>query len=132
MVTLLLIEDNEDDALLASRLFEKLGLTKSVLILRDGEQALDYLFQRGRFTHEAGASEIKLILLDLNLPKIPGLEVLRQIRLEKRTRDIPIVVLTASRDEPDLSQSFNMGVNDYLIKPIGEERFATVCRKYLS
>src|SRR5688572_33329778 len=98
--SVLLIEDNNDDVELAQRAFEKLGLADKVHVARDGAAALDYLFGPG--------SSIKLILLDLNLPKTSGLDVLRQIRLNPATRQLAVVILTVSRKEPDLLQSFTM------------------------
>ncbi len=131
MKDILLIEDNADDVELARRAFDKAGLADKVYAAPDGEIALDYLFGRGAFAENPGASFVQLILLDLNLPKAPGLEVLRQIRLSPSTRHIPVVVLTVSKKEPDLLQSFTMGIVDYLIKPLDPERFSQIYRKYV-
>ena len=123
MTPVLLVEDNDDDMEFARRAFEKVGLADKVHVERDGTAALDYLF--------GAAASVKLILLDLNLPKTPGLDVLRQIRLNASTRRLAVVVLTVSRKEPDLLQSFTMGISDYLIKPIDQDRFAQIYRKYV-
>src|SRR5258706_14051855 len=126
-----LIEDNADDVELARRAFDKGGLTEKVFFAPDGEVALDYLFGRGSFVDKPAAAAVHLILLDLNLPKAPGLDVLRQIRLNPSTRHIPVVVLTVSKKEPDLLQSFTMGIVDYLIKPLDPDRFSQIYRKYV-
>jgi len=131
MMNVLLIEDNDDDAELARRAFERAGLSENVYTAHDGTQALDYLFGRGAFADNAASSSVQLILLDLNLPKTPGLHVLRQIRLNPATQQIPVVVLTVSRKEPDLLQSFTMGIVDYLIKPLDPDRFAQIYKKYV-
>jgi two-component system response regulator len=110
MSKVLFIEDNDDDLELARRVFEKLGVAGNVHFVRDGSDALDYIFGRGTYDRQEGPSSLQLILLDLNLPKIPGLDVLRQIRSNPVTSQIPIVVLTVSRKEPDLLQSFSMGI----------------------
>jgi two-component system response regulator len=131
MNRVLLIEDNEDDILLAERTFEKAGFSGKVRIARDGEDALDCLLGRAAYAKEGPDSSIRLILLDLNLPKMTGLDLLRQIRLNPVTRQIPVVVLTVSKKEPDLLLSFTMGIADYIIKPLDPERFAQIYRKYV-
>src|SRR5262245_60862094 len=118
MTRVLMIEDNPDDVELARRAFEKVGVADQVKVTVDGEEALDYLLGRGLYAGQGTPDSVRLILLDLNLPKAPGLDVLRQIRTNAATSLIPVVVLTISRKEPDLLQSFTMGVADYLIKPI--------------
>ncbi len=125
MSDVLLIEDNDDDIELARRAFEKIGLLDHIHVARSGEEALDYLFG-------GASSSIKLILLDLNLPKASGLDVLRQIRLNRATQHISIVVLTVSKKEPDLLLSFTMGISDYLIKPIDPTRFTQIYRTYVT
>jgi len=131
MNQVLLIEDNDDDIELAERALERSGLAGEVCVARDGEDALNRLFSRGPYAEVKDALPIQLILLDLNLPKTSGLDVLRQIRLHPATRQIPVVVLTVSRKEPDLLQSFTMGIVDYLIKPLDPERFSQIYRKYV-
>jgi len=131
MNNVLMIEDNADDAELAQRALERVGLADKIRLARSGEDALDFLFGRGDYAKQQNAEVIKLILLDLNLPKAPGLEVLKQIRLNPTTRQIPVVILTVSRKEPDLLQSFTMGISDYLIKPLDPARFAQIYKKYV-
>jgi two-component system response regulator len=129
--TVLLIEDNADDIELTHRAFEKLGIVDQVHIARDGEKALDYLLSRGAYADQKTLSGLCLVLLDLNLPKTSGLDVLRQIRTHDLTRHLPVVILTVSRKEPDLLQSFTMGISDYLIKPLDPDRFTQIYRKYV-
>lgn len=131
MIRVLLIEDNPDDIELAHRAFEKLGMTDQVHIAKDGEKALDYLLGRGVYAGQETLSPLRLVLLDLNLPKTSGLDVLRQIRTHDLTRHLPVVILTVSRKEPDLLQSFTMGISDYLIKPLDPDRFTQIYRKYM-
>lgn len=132
MSEVMLIEDNADDVELARRAFCRLGMTHHVEVATDGAQALDYLLARGAWRERQTAGGIKLILLDLNLPRQSGLDVLREIRRHPETQTVPVVVLTASRKEPDLLQSFTMGVVDYLIKPLEDERFLEIYRKYVT
>lgn len=120
---ILLVEDNEDDEKLTLRAFQKHNFINKILIVRDGEEALDYLFARNAYSERQIDNPPKLILLDLKLPKIDGLEVLRQIKSDERTRKIPIVVLTSSREESDLLQSYESGVNSYIVKPVDFESF---------
>src|SRR5438046_1224117 len=117
MTQMLMIEDNYDDIELTRRVLEKLGVTEQVRVVRDGAEALEYLFGRDGSANPERLSSLRLILLDLDLPKVPGLRVLYQIKTHEATRHIPVVVLTVSRKEPDLIQSFMMGISDYLIKP---------------
>jgi len=127
----LLVEDNADDVELTIRAFEKIGLTDQVKVIGDGTEALDYLLGLGAYSGQERPVLPKIILLDLSLPKTPGLEVLRRIRLSPATRDLPVVVLTVSRKEPDLLQSFTMGISDYVIKPLDPARFGRIYKKYV-
>jgi two-component system, response regulator len=131
MIQVIMVEDNEDDIELASRAFLELSLADKIYVSRDGDDALDYLLGRGAHEKQGAAASVQLVLLDLNLPKISGLDVLRQIRLNPATRHLAVVVLTVSRKEPDLLQSFTMGISDYLIKPLDPERFGQIYRKYV-
>jgi two-component system response regulator len=131
MNRVLLIEDNDDDIELAKRTFEKAGCSGIVRVARDGVEALDLLLGRGAYEKEGPSTTIRLILLDLNLPKLNGLDLLRQIRLNPGTQKIPVVVLTVSKREPDLLLSFTMGISDYVIKPLDPDRFAQIFRKYV-
>lgn len=115
---ILLIEDNADDEALTLRAFQKHHIKNHVVVVRDGAQALDYLFAT------PGNDTPDLILLDLKLPKVDGLEVLRRIRGDARTRLIPVVVLTSSNEEQDLVESYSLGANSYVRKPVDFVRFA--------
>jgi len=119
--TILLVEDNADDEVLTLRALKKSKIENRVYVVRDGPEALDFLFGTGAY---AGKKRIPaVVLLDLKLPKIDGLEVLRRIRAEESTRMIPIVVLTSSREEQDMVRSYRNGANSYIRKPVEFERF---------
>lgn len=119
-VEIILVEDNPHDAELTLRALKKRGLANHVRVLTDGAEALEFI---------SGASEAgqygspKLILLDLKLPKVDGLEVLRRIKNDDRTKTIPVVVLTSSQEEPDIMESYKLGVNSYIVKPVDFDKF---------
>jgi CheY-like chemotaxis protein len=119
---ILLVEDSELDAELALRALAASHLANEVLHLQDGAQALDYLFRRGMFSREAGPLPA-VVLLDLKMPKIGGMEVLRQIKSDPELKAIPIVVMTSSREDQDLLESYKLGVNAYVVKPVQFENF---------
>jgi two-component system, response regulator len=120
---ILLVEDNPDDELLTLRALRKNGVTGEVVVARDGVEALDYLF--GTAAHAGRDTNImpQLILLDLNLPKIDGLEVLRRLRADERTRLLPVVILTSSREQKDMLEGYGLGANSYVRKPVNFEQF---------
>lgn len=121
-VSILLVEDNTADAEMTMRALKKKKLANHVVWVKDGAEALDFMFRRG--AHAARQSgEPRLILLDLKLPKIDGIEVLRQLKSDPHTRKIPIVMLTSSAEERDIVNSYQLGVNSYLVKPVEFERF---------
>ncbi|MFO0726281.1 MAG: response regulator [Myxococcota bacterium] len=128
MKELLLIDDNESDARLARHAFAKLGAEQSMLHLRDGGAALDYLFRRGPFEGLPFESLPKLILLDLKLPVVCGREVLRALKADPKLRQIPVVILTASSQESDLTECYRVGANSYLQKPIDFEAFEEIAK----
>jgi two-component system, response regulator len=126
--TILLIEDNQDHELLTLRALRKHNIANDVFVARDGAEALDYLFCRGTF--EAREPDLpQLVLLDLKLPKIDGLEVLRQVRADASTRLLPIVVLTSSDEEQDLLDSYQLGANSYIRKPVDFDQFIDATRQ---
>lgn len=125
-VEVLLVEDNPYDAELMLRTFRKRGLAHEVLWLKDGVAALEYLFGSEADAAGAAGPPPKLILLDLKLPKVDGQEVLRRIKTDPRTRSIPVVVLTSSREESDVLRSYDAGVNSYVVKPVDFDRFTEV------
>jgi len=116
--TILLIEDNHSDIDLTRRALEKSRIGNELVVAEDGAEALEYLFG------ERGATLPTLTLLDLNLPKLPGLEVLRRIRQDARTRRMPVVILTSSMEDQDLAKSYDLGVNSYIRKPVDFTQFA--------
>jgi two-component system response regulator len=118
----LLVEDSALDAELALRALAASHLANEVLHLQDGAQALDYLFRRGTFAREAGLLPA-VVLLDLKMPRINGMEVLRQIKSDDMLKAIPIVVMTSSREDQDLIESYKLGVNAYVVKPVQFENF---------
>ncbi|HUE17179.1 MAG TPA: response regulator [Planctomycetaceae bacterium] len=126
-VEILLVEDNPDDEMLALHAFKKHNFANSVYVVRDGAEALEYIFCTGAYTERA-IEYPKLILLDLKLPLVDGIEVLRQIRSDPRTRMIPVVVLTASNEERDVVETYSLGVNSYIVKPVDFEQFNEVAR----
>ena len=122
IVEILLVEDNPNDVELTLHAFEQHNLTNSIHVARDGEEALDYL--RGIGHDGNGRNQRpKVVLLDLKLPKVDGLEVLREIRSNEELRTLPVVVLTSSREERDIVESYDLGVNSYLVKPIDFDKF---------
>jgi two-component system response regulator len=120
---ILLIEDNPEDVEITLRAFQKHHLANKIHVVRDGEEALECLFGTGRYLESSACANIKLILLDLKLPKVDGLEILQKCKADPRTRNIPVVVLTSSREERDLVQSYNFGVNSYVVKPVDFPQF---------
>ncbi len=128
-VEILLVEDNPDDVELAVHALRKERLANHLEIARDGEEALDFIFCRGRHSGRSFNHQPKLILLDLKLSKVDGLEVLRQIKNDPRTKAIPVVILTASREERDLVNGYQLGVNAYIQKPVDFEQFREMVKQ---
>jgi CheY-like chemotaxis protein len=120
---ILLVEDSPDDAELAIHALRRERLANNIFVIGDGEEALDFLFCRGPFAERSFERPPKLVLLDLKLPKVDGIEVLRQLKDDPRTRAIPVVVLTSSKEERDLVRSYDLGANSYIQKPVDFEKF---------
>ena len=125
---ILLVEDNPKDIELTLAALADNRLANEVIVVRDGEEAIDYLFRRGIFTLRA-AGNPAVVLLDLKLPKVDGLEVLEQIKTDVMLRTVPVVMLTSSREEPDLNRSYKMGVNAYVVKPVNFSEFTQAIRE---
>jgi two-component system response regulator len=126
---ILLVEDNQDDVDLTIRAFEKSQIANEVVVVRDGARALDYLFCTGEYSARDPGRMPEVVLLDLNLPKISGLEVLRRVRADARTRRLPVVVLTSSGEEADLIGSYDLGANSFVRKPVDFSRFVTAAHQ---
>ena len=124
-VDILLVEDSPNDAELAIRALKKRGFANKMLWVKDGEQAINYLFRRGEYSQHDEASP-KLVLLDLKMPRVDGMEVLRVMKEDQRTRRIPVVMLTSSQEERDVAQSYDLGVNSYVVKPMDFGEMADV------
>jgi CheY-like chemotaxis protein len=125
---ILLAEDNAHDVELTLSALAEHHLLNEIVVVNDGAEALDYLYRRGRFkTRESG--EPALILLDLKMPKVDGLEVLRTMKQDEKLRSIPVVMLTSSREEQDLIRSYQLGVNSYVIKPVGFQAFVSAVKE---
>ena len=127
-VEILLVEDNPNDVKLTLYAFKQHNLSNQITVVRDGEEALEYIFCTGAYSHRNIENGPKIVLLDLNLPKIDGLEVLRQIKANPKTRVIPICVLTTSREERDIVDSYQLGINSYIVKPVDFEQFVEAIR----
>lgn len=122
-VEIILVEDNPYEAELAIRSFKKNHLANNLIHLDDGAEALDFIFAKGKYETRDGLPKPKLILLDLNLPKVSGIEILRQIKSNELTKSIPVVIMTSSKEEKDIIDSYHYGVNSYLVKPVSFETF---------
>jgi two-component system, response regulator len=126
---ILLVEDNADDEELTLLALRRNGLINTIRVVRDGVEALDYLLGDATAGGIGGAQQPRVVLLDLKLPKVDGFEVLRQVKRDPRTRAIPVVVLTSSREEPDLAQSYALGANSYIVKPVSFDQFLTTVQQ---
>lgn len=123
-VEVLLVEDNPADEKLTLKALEKNRIVNNVFVVRDGAEALDFIFHKGKYENiEKKNNTLKLILLDLKLPKVDGIEVLKQIKSDEKTKMIPVVVLTSSHEESDIVKSYKYGVNSYIVKPIDFQQF---------
>jgi two-component system response regulator len=127
--TILLVEDNPDDVLLTLRAFERSRIVNEIVVARDGAEALDYLFARGTHASRDPAIMPEVVLLDLKLPKVEGLEVLRRLRADDRTRRLPVVVLTSSNEEKDVITSYELGANSFVRKPVDFNEFVEAARQ---
>lgn len=126
---ILLVEDNRDDEELTKRAFQKARVKNEVVVARDGAEALEYLFCTGKYAGRNIKETPQVILLDLKLPKVDGLEVLRTIRSDERTKRLPIIILTSSREERDLLAGYGNGANSYIVKPVDPSQFEESIRQ---
>jgi two-component system response regulator len=125
---ILLVEDNADDELLTTRAFKKNHILNAVVVARDGAEALDYLFGTGAYAGSEARTMPQVVLLDLNLPRVSGLDVLRRMRSDERTKSIAVVVLTSSKEEEDIIRSYALGANGYVRKPVDFDAFNEAVR----
>lgn len=123
IIEILLVEDNPYDAELALNALQKRHLANSIHHVEDGAEALDFVFARGKYSGRQIENGPKIILLDLKMPKVNGIEVLKQVKGDERTRKIPIVVLTSSKEDPDITACYELGVNSYIVKPVDFDNF---------
>jgi two-component system, response regulator len=128
-VEILLVEDNPDDLALTLRALERAHLSNQIHVARDGEEALEFIFCEGSHTGRRIEETPKVILLDLKLPKVDGLEVLQRLKADPRTRSIPTVILTSSKEQSDVIRSYQLGVNSYIVKPVNFERFVAAVQE---
>ena len=126
---ILLVEDNSDDETLVLRAFQKSNILNEVVVVRDGVMALDYLFATGEYAGRNPNDLPEIVLLDLKLPKVNGLEVLRRLRADERTCFLPVIVLTSSDEECDIVESYKLGTNSYICKPVDFIRFTEAVRQ---
>ena len=127
--TILLVEDNPDDEALTLRAFRKSNILNPVVVARDGVEALDYLFGTGAHAGRDTAEQPQVVLLDLKLPRLDGLEVLQRLRADPRTRWLPVVILTTSSEDQDILSSYQLGANSYIRKPVDFEQFIEAARQ---
>jgi two-component system response regulator len=125
---ILLVEDNANDVKLTMCAFEKSNISSEIVVVGDGEEAIDYLFATGRYAGRDPRVMPELILLDMKLPKIDGLGVLRRMRADERTRRLPVVILTTSKEEKDITSSYNLGANSFVRKPVDFAQFIDAAR----
>jgi two-component system, response regulator len=128
-IDILLVEDNPEDADLMIRAFKKHNITNRLTVLEDGAEALDFIFCRGKYSQREINNHPKVILLDLKLPKLNGLEVLRAIKLDKHTCTIPVVIVTSSQQDPDIETAYEYGANSYVVKPVDFNSFVEAMSK---
>ena len=128
-VQILLVEDNPDDVELTLHAFQKHHLANRVHVVRDGAEALEFLFRTSAYKDRRTEDSPQLVLLDLKLPKVDGLEVLRRMKADPRNRMIPVVMLTSSREDRDITESYRLGVNSYIVKPVNFEQFTEAVRQ---
>jgi CheY-like chemotaxis protein len=128
-IEILLVEDDMEDATLTIRALKKSGLTNKLYHVKDGAEALDFICRRGRYSERNILKNPRLILLDLKMPKVSGLEVLASIKSDPGTKSIPVVILTSSKEDPDIKECYALGANSYIVKPVESENFFQAIRE---
>ncbi len=122
-IDILIVEDNPDDAELTVRTLKKQHLANKIYVAGDGAEALDFIFCRGKFSRRDNSISLKVIFLDLKLPKVNGLEVLKEIKSNKKTKKLPVVIITSSKEDPDIKAAYELGANSYIVKPVAFDAF---------
>jgi two-component system response regulator len=122
-IEILLVEDSMEDAEMTIRALKKVNLANKLVHLEDGQEAIDFLFAKGKYSDRKLTNQPRLILLDIKMPKVDGIEVLRRIKTDEQMRKIPVVIMTSSAEEKDMLISYNLGVNSYVVKPVDFENF---------
>jgi two-component system, response regulator len=122
-VEILIVEDNPHDAELTVRTLKKKNLANQIYVAEDGEEALDFLFCRGEFSERSQSIPLKVVFLDLKLPKVNGLEVLKEIKSNPATKKLPVVIITSSKEDPDIKAAYELGANSYVVKPVDFDSF---------
>ncbi len=126
---ILLVEDSVNDIKLTTAALRSAGLANEIVVCRDGAEALDYLFRRGEFADRGGETCPMVVLLDLKMPRVDGLEVLARLRADPKFKTLPIVMITSSAEEQDMIRSYNLGVNGFVVKPVGHDEFLEAIRE---
>jgi CheY-like chemotaxis protein len=127
-VEILFVDDNTDDAILTMHALKKSGLTNSIFHVKDGAEALDFMYCKGSFSSRNSKEHPKLILLDLKMPKVSGIEVLEKLKSDQMHKTIPVVVLTSSKEDPDVERCYELGANSYIVKPVESVNFFNTIR----
>jgi two-component system response regulator len=122
-VDILIVEDNPNDVELTLRALKKQNLANKIFVAEDGEEALDFIFCRGKFSERDTTKPLKVIFLDLKLPKVNGLEVLKEIKSNEKTKRLPVVIVTSSKEDPDIKAAYELGANSYVVKPVNFDDF---------
>lgn len=127
-IEILLVEDNPDDAEMALKALKKEKIANNIKTIEDGEEALDFIFSKGKYADKPAKPYPKIILLDLKLPKVNGFEVLKAVKEDQNTQVIPVIIMTSSREEKDMIESYKLGVNSYIVKPVDFDKFVNAVR----
>jgi two-component system response regulator len=122
-VEILIVEDNPNDAELTIMALKEQNLANKIYVVEDGEEALDFIFCRGQFAERKPCSAMKVVFLDLKLPKVNGLEVLKELKTSEKTKKLPVVIVTSSREDPDIQTAYDLGANSYIVKPVQFDEF---------
>ena len=126
---IIIVEDNPEDSELMIRSLKKNNLSNNLILLEDGELALDFFFRRGKYKERKATKSNLMIFLDLKLPKVDGLEILRQLKSNKNTKKIPVVIVTSSKQDPDINTAYELGANSYVVKPVDYEKFTETIKQ---